>query len=250
MAAVAKTTETLGPLGIFNPPEIHVECPVFTGSLGMLFTCVRERKIDLLDVPLAPVCEAYFHYLLQNAESDLESAAVALAALSYLIEKKAWMLLPSPEAEEPESGDVLDIVDPYIYEFAPVIDDLLNRQSDRDQLFFRHPDAKLADYELPFDTSQVTPFDLATVFEKLLAKAKPDTPEILNKPRRSLSDQMVVVMKALPSDFRTLDLIVTGEFTRSEVVWWFLALLELIRLGQALVKIEEGEVLFAKGNAS
>ena len=61
---------------------------------------------------------------------------------------------------------------------------------------------------------------------------------------------MVIVLKALPGEFQTLDEIVTGEFTRSEVVWWFLALLELIRLGQALVKIEEGEVRFARGNAS
>lgn len=251
MAAVAKHLDAPGPLGVFNPPEIHVESPAFTGSLGLLFACVRERKIDLLDVPLAPVCEAYFRYLLANCENDLESAAVALAALSYLIERKAWLLLPRTEEDvEPEGEDLLDMVEPYVQEFAPAIHDLLERQADRDLLFFRTPDPKATGYELPFDTHEVTPFDLAKAFEKLLAKAKPDPVQPISKPRRNLSDQMVVVLKVLPNDFKPLDEIVVGEFTRSEVVWWFLALLELIRLGQALVKIEDGEVLFARGNAS
>jgi hypothetical protein len=35
-----------------------------------------------------------------------------------------------------------------------------------------------------------------------------------------------------------------GDFTRSEVVWWFLALLELIRLGQARVDLKDGDVRF------
>jgi hypothetical protein len=57
---------------------------------------------------------------------------------------------------------------------------------------------------------------------------------------------MGVVLRALPDKFETLDRIVTGEFTRSEVVWWFLALLELIRLGQAKVAVQEGDVRFRR----
>ena len=34
--------------------------------------------------------------------------------------------------------------------------------------------------------------------------------------------------------------------TKSEVVWWFLALLELIRLGQARVEVKDGDVRFKR----
>ena len=71
-------------MGFYAPPEIHVECDAFRGSLATLFECVREQKIELLGVPLAPICEAYFAYLLENAEHDLESAAVALARRAVL----------------------------------------------------------------------------------------------------------------------------------------------------------------------
>ena len=72
------------PTGIIAPPPIQVESPRFSGSLAMLFACVRERKVDLLDIPLFPICEAYFTYLMDSELADLDEAAAALAALSYL----------------------------------------------------------------------------------------------------------------------------------------------------------------------
>jgi chromatin segregation and condensation protein Rec8/ScpA/Scc1 (kleisin family) len=238
--------DPIGPLGIFAPPEIAIECEAFQGSLGMLFQCVRSRKIDLLGIPLAPICEAYFAYLMDSANHDLEQAAVALTALAYLIERKAWMLLPVPEDDEPEADDLFDAPEPYAHEFLPAIQELLSRHEEHNLTFFRSTDGD-AQFEMPFDMGDVTVGDLARALERLLAKAKPDSIRPIGRPRRSLTEQMVVVLKALSEEFRPLDEVVEGEFTRSEVVWWFLALLELIRLGQARVKLADSEVLFARG---
>lgn len=235
--------EDIGFLGMYTPPDIHIECDAFKGSLALMFQCVRNHEIDLLGVPLAPICEAYFQYLIDNAESDLESAAVALAALSYLLERKAWLLLPVDE--EPDGEDLLDVLDPYIDEFKPAIEALKEKQDEREGLYFRS--AEGADrYELPYDSEAVSVSDLARVFERLLERAVPDTIEPSARPQRSLSEMMVVVMKELPDDYTPLELIVVGEFTRSEVVWWFLSLLELIRLGQAKVKLKDEMVLFRR----
>lgn len=236
-------------MGFVAPPEIHIDCDAFSGSLAMLFHCVRERKVDLLGVPLAPICEAYFSYLLQNADQDIESAATAMTALAYLLERKAWALIPRPEEDEPDAGDILDEVEPYIHEFQPAIEALRNLHDERALVFFRPHDADHA-YELPFEIGDATPIDLARVLEKLLTKAVPDPVEHLNKPRRSLSDQMTIVMRALTREFRPLDQVVVGDYTRSEIVWWFLALLELIRLGQARIKMTEDDILFAQGDGS
>ena len=232
------------PFGFTNPPDILIECEAFQGSLGMLFHCVREHKIDLLGIPLAPICEAYFQYILKNAHQDIESSATAMTALAYLLERKAWALLPKPEVEEPEVDDLMDEIEPYVHEFAPAIEVLKTLHDERGKVFFRQSEGE--QYELPFELGEATVIDLARVLERLLAKAKPDTVEPIGKPRRSLSDQMIIVLKALPADFSPLDEVVVGEFTRSEVVWWFLALLELIRLGQARVRMEEGEPYFAR----
>lgn len=236
----------VGPLGVVTPPPITVDCEAFSGSLAMLFDCVRKQKVELLRVPLFPICEAYFKYLMESAEQDLDSAGAALAALSYLIERKAWMLLPVPEVEvEEEYFEPFELSEAAAMEFQAAIQALSVWQEEREQRFFRGSDGT-APYEVPYDLGDVSADDLARAFERLLSRAVPEPIEPLGRPRRSLSDQMTIVLQALTPQWTPLEDLVVGPFTRSEAVWWFLALLELIRLGQAIVRLEEGDVQFAR----
>ena len=88
--------------------------------------------------------------------------------------------------------------------------------------------------------------DLARAFESLVRKAEPDEIDSLNKPRKSLVEQMRVVLLCLTKEFRPITALFVGSYTRNDAVYWFLSLLELIRLRQAAVKLEGEEVLFAK----
>ena len=249
MKLAESSAPVVGPLGIAHEPPISIECDAFSGSLGLLLQSVKNHKVDLLGVPMLPICEAYFAYVLQTTEHDLDQAAAALAALAYLLERKAWMLIPIPE-DEPSGDDLLEPFeyDPTIHEFGPAIAALWHAHEERESHYFRSAGDE-ALYEVPFDLSEVSSGDLARALERLLRRAVPEKPEILSKPRRSLADQMVIVAKTLPDAYKPLDEIVEGEFTRSEAVWWFLALLELIRLGRAKVALMDGEVMFASGDA-
>ncbi|MBL8066946.1 MAG: hypothetical protein JNM28_00685 [Armatimonadetes bacterium] len=232
--------------GVIEPPPIQIDTAAFQGPLATLFVMVRDHKVDLLGVPLGPVCEAYLRYLLEGAADCLESHAVAVSALCWLLERKAWMLLPVEAAEEePESHDSFELIEPYVQEFLPAIDSLMGKKGEREHLFFRTGDQSSL-YELPFETSAVTTLDLAKALEAVLARAKPDTVERLDKPRRSISEQMVLVLRELRDIPLPLEDLIPGEFTRSEVVWWFLALLELIRLGQASVTMQDCTVRFSR----
>lgn len=232
-------------LGVVTPPPIHVESPRFSGSLATLFQCVRDRKIDLRDVPLAPVCEAYFEYLRANFGADFDGAGAALEALSYLVERKAWLLLPSLEAE-PEMEEPALLIEPSTHLFEEAIDSLRERRLLRERMHFRVPEPDPDPYLPPAEERPITVGDLARVFERLLAKAVPESFEPPAQPRRSLSDHMRVVLSALTHEPRTLDELVTPPFTRTEAVWWFLALLELIRLDQAVVAWRNDDVVFAR----
>lgn len=232
-------------------PDFLIELPTFSGSLGALFLCVKEKKIDLMGIPLAPICEAYFRHLISLAGAekggpDIEGMAGGMAALAYMLEKKAWGLLPRAEPEPEAPDEAVEKPEGWVHEFRPAIEALRLLHDERGQLFFRSPETQRP-YELPFEMGDVTVNDLAAAFEKLMARAVPAEPERLDAPRRSITDQMIVVMRALKEEFLPLDELVTGEFTRSEAVWWFLALLELIRLGQAKLRLGEGTVVFAKG---
>ena len=230
-------------LGVISPPPIQIQTPTFEGSLGQLFLCVRERKIDLLDIPLLPICEAYFEYLINANLNDLDHAAAALAALAYLLERKAWALLPIADPE-PEIEEVLELIAPTVDQYQTAIQALTIYKEERERYFFRAEETP-GDYELPFTIGEVTLADLARAFERVLTKATLE-PVKINKPRRSLSEMMKVVYKALSEEWRALENLIELPFTREEAVYWFLSLLELIRLGQAGVKLVENEVRFAR----
>lgn len=239
-----KKKETgLSEFGVIAPPDIQVDCPTFSGSLATLFVCVRERKIDLLGIPLAPICTAYLRYLRETSEGDVDATATAMAALAYLLERKAWLLLPQDE-EEPDDDDILLAIEPYVAEFAPAIERLKELQAERDAVFFRNVDDR--NYALPFELSEVTPDQLASALEQLLAKASPDNFESVTAPRRSLQEQMALVMQRLTDEPTPIELLVELPITRLDAVYWFLALLELIRLGQAKVTFTNEQVLFAR----
>jgi segregation and condensation protein A len=232
-------------LGVIAPPPIHVQTPNFDGSLAMLFACVRDRKIDLLDVPLFPICEAYFGYLLNVQQQDLDEAAAALAALSYLLERKAWLLLPAIE-DEPQIDEPLELPDPTAHEYKGVMDVLLEWQEARSRIFFRSPDVGPEPYELPIKLANVSVADLARAFERMMARAHREEVKPLGKARRSLDEQMRIVIKAVSNDWQRLQVLVEEPFSRTDLVYWFLALLELMRLGQVIARVEDEEVEFAR----
>jgi chromatin segregation and condensation protein Rec8/ScpA/Scc1 (kleisin family) len=223
-------------LGVIAPPPIHIQTPAFDGSLAMLFRCVRETKVDLLDVPLLPICEAYFHYLVDSSLSKLDEVAAALTALAYLLERKAWLLLPTPEIE-PEDEDVLELPTPTAHEYRLAIESLELWKSDRDRWFFRSPETSPDPYELPYVLAHVTASDLALAFQRLLNRADLTSIESPSKPRKSLAEQMASLLRRVDAHWRRLDHLFDEFRTRSEAVYDFLALLELIRLGQISIRL-------------
>ena len=242
-AELAERTDRITALGLVSPPPIHITAPNFEGSLATLFSCVRDHQIDLLGVPLFPICEAYFAYMMDSELRDLDQAAAALVALSYLLERKAWLLLPVAEPE-PEYEEPMEAIEPSIQEFTLAIDALRTWYHERSMLFFRSPEAGPDVYELPYTLANVSVGDLARAFERLLKRAAPEPLEPLAKPKRSLQEQMGAVLLALSTEWRTLAELVQEPFTRSEAVYWFLALLELIRLGKVSARVDGDDVVF------
>lgn len=236
-------TTPAGPAGVQRLPALHIECEAFTGPLALLVECARLRKIDLADIPVFPICRAYVEYLLEPGEHQEEALAGALTVLAYLIERKAWSLLPSPPAEkEPDGTEAEALALPSLGEFAELIAWLSGRREEGSDTFFRATGR--AAYALPMDLADVTVDDLARSLAQVMERSRPIDP-ILARPRRSIAATMECVEAALQPGYLTLAQLMPEGETREETVWWFLALLELIRLGRAVVIVEEEVARFA-----
>jgi segregation and condensation protein A len=222
--------------------EIH--CDAFSGSLGVLLESVRRQNVDLLDIPITPICEAYLLYLVDHAEADFESAAAAMVALAYLLERKAWALLPRP-SPEPEAPDVepASALMAGSEEWAMAVETLRALHDERQTWFFRTSDPGRV-YESPLILEDDSLNALAQAFARVLERSAPVEPPVLARPRRSLGEQLIVVHAGLDHEWRGLDTLISSSCTREDAVWWFLALLELVRVGRARVRLE-GEVAFS-----
>ncbi|MCX7798728.1 MAG: segregation/condensation protein A [Fimbriimonadales bacterium] len=246
---LASVDDRIHALGIVSPPPIQVESPRFTGSLATLFLCVRERRVDLRDVPLAPICEAYLRYLIEAPHTDFDEAATALLALSYLVERKAWILLPS-EQPEPELEEQAELIEPSTHLYREAIEALRSFEEQRQRLFFRPADAGPDPYEIPFALGSASPADLARALQRVLARAHPEPMEPPARPRRSLAEQMRLMLALLDDRWRRLSELLRGPFRKADAVFAFLALLELLRLGQAAVRVENGEAVFSRAGVN
>ncbi|MCH8275605.1 MAG: hypothetical protein IH851_12535 [Armatimonadetes bacterium] len=239
--------EALTKAGIATPPPLRIECPVFEGSLAALFHLAREGRVDLSGIPLAPVCAAYIEYLEQGGLEDMDAAGAALLALAYLVERKAWALLPI--ADPPPPQELPELPEPTVHEFADAVDDLAERHRERGRLFFRTAPGEAPEYELPIDLGDVTAGDLAQALESLLSRAEPLDIEPVARRWPSLVEVMGTVMRRLEAGGGSggFDAMLPDSYTRLDAVFVFLAVLELLRLGKIAAERREGEVWFRLG---
>ena len=234
--------DSLSSTGLAVPPPIHIEAPPgFQGSLVTLFHLAREGRVDLAGIPLTPVCREFLAYLENLGLEDVDSAGAALLALAYLVERKAWSLLPI--ADPPPPQELPELPEPTAHEYAMAIDELDRRHEERGHLFFR-AGAGDETYDLPFELGTATAKQLARAFERLMEQAKPLDVEPLGKHRPSVADVMKAVLmrvKSLEGKATFADLL-EEPYTRLDVVFVFLAVLELARVGQIRVDVVEDDV--------
>jgi segregation and condensation protein A len=85
----------------------QVRTGVFEGPFDLLLHLIAKRELDIYEVSLAAITEEYLDHLRGMQELDLEIATEFLVVAATLIEIKASRLLPGP----PRDDDELDVSD-------------------------------------------------------------------------------------------------------------------------------------------
>jgi segregation and condensation protein A len=75
----------------------HVRTPVFEGPFDVLLQLVSEHKLDVYDIPLAPLVDAFLADMALRQPLDLEVCSEFLVIAAVLVELKSRALLPGPD---------------------------------------------------------------------------------------------------------------------------------------------------------
>ena len=239
------TGPTAKPAGV-APEGFGVELPVVTGPFRVLSDLILEQKIDVCDVPVASVTDAFLAHASDADRWDLEEATWFLAICAILLELKVGRLMPKHTEldEEDLLGGNPDLVYARSLELTAFrrITIELARRADREADYFTRdvgPGAGFA-HLYPDVMASVTPEYLQRLAATLL---KP--PPVLDLShvtpiRFTVSDAIADVERSLADvrEARFHELVADCQ-ERIQVVVRFLALLELYRDGK--IEVEQAE---------
>ncbi len=227
----------------------HVRTPVFDGPFDLLLQLVSEHKLDIYEIPLGEVVDAFVAELSGLEHMDLERCSEFLVIAAVLVELKSRALLPGPgeieDDEELAGFDERDRLLARLYElaayasaadaFALLIDGAARsvpRSAGLDEAF-----RDLA----PDLLAGVTPEQLAAAYLLSVQTQAPPALDLshVTVEAVTVSEAVAELCERLPEEgtvsFREL----TGHCsTRMQVIVRFLALLELCKRGW--VSLDQG----------
>lgn len=227
----------------------RVETPVYEGPVEGLYRLVSTHDIDILEVPLAPMVEAFVTLLAaEHPDVDVNTVSDFLQYGAVLVELKSRTLLPGPdmieEDEELAGWDSRDVLLSRLLEcqayaagaeiFAVLIE-RAHRSAPRevglDEDFVVHAPDLLAG---------VTPERLSRAYRKATAVRPAPNLDLshVTVDAVTVSEAVAELTSVLPGrGTATFRVLTEGLGNRMEIIVRFLALLELCKLG----KVELGQ---------
>lgn len=226
-----------------------VSTPVFEGPVDLLLQLVNSHQVDLYDVPLAAVVDAFVAEVAGWEQVDLQTLSEFLMVASTLVELKSRRLLPGPDEVETdeelvgwEERDLLlaRLLECQAYAAAADGFAILLEQAARSVPRSAGLDLDFV-VHAPDLLEGVTPVDLAEAF--LRATAERPVPAVdlyhVTVDTVTVADTVAALARRLPrvgsATFRELTRHLTS---RMEIIVSFLALLELCKQGR--IALDQG----------
>jgi len=220
--------------------EVHI--PVFEGPLDLLLHLVKKNDLEIRDITVSHITEEFLEYVNLMKDLNLEIAGDFLVMAATILEIKSRSMLPSEDAKEEAEkllGDLKDKLTEY-QKYKEVALLLANYEEKNKDVHYRsRPQFTADDYTL-----DVSLFDLLDTFKNALNVLPEDVKKIVYE-EIPIERKIAEILEALrEKKFIVFRDVLLKEPSRMGVVVCFLAVLELIRLGQLIARQKEifGEI--------
>jgi segregation and condensation protein A len=184
----------------------RIQLPVFEGPLDLLLYLIRRDRIDIHDIPIAPITRQYVEYLDLMKELNLDVAGEFMVMAATLIHIKSKMLVPVDPTEAQGEEETED------------------------------PRAELVQRLLEFQRYKEAAGVLITAFREVLERRKTLLAHEVEPEGKTVEQRMEELLSLLRAG-ESLEFggLFAAQETKRDMILTFLALLELIRLKQVKV---------------
>ncbi len=235
-----------------------IKLEIFEGPLDLLLYLVKKDHLNIYDIPIAKVTEQYLQYLNLIQLLDLNIAGEFLVMAATLMQIKSKMLLPAQEQEgiEEEEDPRQELVKRLLeYEkFKEIAESLRQRESNQREVFKRPKveiDKELSDNKEVYFEASI--FDLINAFSAALKDVPKELFYEVIKDEFTIEEKIHEILHLLlVSPSIKLSELFSKAKHKVEIIVNFLAILELIRMKEIIVRqtdlFQEIEILRNKEN--
>lgn len=215
----------------------------FEGPLDLLLALIEKNKMNILDIPIATICDQYLDFLAEAERMDMEIATDFLNMASQLMVWKSAEMIPHDAEPEKEPR----------FELSDI---LIRHQHAKEVVPKLHPLYAFYSNRMVKDTDEIAP-DRAFVadqnVEDLLAavrrinayrdameRVKTNFTPMLSKPMVPVEGKIVLILQTL-STLGTVTLrdLLRDEPSLADTIAAFMGVLELIKVRRILIEEQD-----------
>ena len=234
--------------------KIGVKLDAFEGPLDLLLHLIEKNKVSIYDIPIVEITDQYLEYLhAMEAEESMESLSEFHVMAATLLQIKSRMLLPREEKEEeedPREELVRRLMEYKMFKYAAM--ELKDLSVDAQKVFYRGESVprEIREYQDPVVPEEIVGdislTRLNEVFQMVIRRKKDMEDPVrskfgkIRKEKYRVEDRITDIRKMVKGmrriNFRTL---LDIQPSREKVIVTFLAVLELMKVGEISVTQEE-----------
>lgn len=212
----------------------------FEGPLDLLLHLIKDAKMEITEIKLADITEQYLNYMAGLDELDMDKASDFIDIAATLIEIKSKSLLPRIEEETEEEMDPEAMLLRQLkeYKLFKEASERLKQYENVDR-FYKAADETVNDYRYVLKEMKIE--GLLNAFANMLTRVKKEeekiVPKKIEKDRFTVAEKIISIRQNIleKKKMRFSDFF-EEDYTRSEMINLFLAVLELLKMQEIIVK--------------
>ena len=225
----------------------------FEGPLDLLLFLINKEEIEIKDIFVSQVTEQFLEYMKALPYLDVDKVSEYLNIAATIIKIKAQALVPNIE-EDPEIDAEIEEDKAQLIralEAYKLIKEETKKLKELETIgyYFKEPDKDVGEVRTVFTLENLTLNGLIDAFSQLLLKREEELKdeEVREIPRDSFTVEQKIqfVLECLEEEKEVkFEQLFTKDFTKSEIVTTFQAILELLKYQFLRIKQEQtfGEI--------
>jgi len=231
---------------------MKVKLELFEGPLDLLLYLIKKNHVDIYNIPIKEVTAQYLEYLELMKMLDISVAGEYLLMAATLIQIKSRLLLPRPQEEAQPEADPRDELIQKLLEYEKykeIAEKLREKHKERESFIPRKSPLALEAFEGEDFYLEANIFDLINAFKNVLKDIPKDMFLQVIADEFTVEGKIHEILHLLTSEKKVhLQSLFSSTKNKLEIIAYFLAILELIRLKEAVVAQEKmfGEIVIVK----